>query len=162
MAEDYAAPVVELVRKTPNTREGMTKIARAAGQAIEKIDENLAELLSQRDELHSILRHFVRLYEILLGADIRSEGVAIPGVSGEISNLEDARRAVIRAAERSKFDEVTDEWVMQQTAQLGALPWRNPKAVIATILTRSGKWKRKGKGVFVRVKDEEAAERAEQ
>ena len=49
---------------------------------------------------------------------------------------------------------VTDQWILSRLrANLGrdAIPWRNPKAVIGTILTRSGEYVKEEPGKYRRV-----------
>ena len=75
----------------------------------------------------------------------------------ELQTMDHVRRQVIQVVSHYEDAEITADWVLARLrAQPGLnIPWKNPKAVISTILLRSGRWKKKEKGVFIKVTEEE-------
>lgn len=166
MVEEYAKTVIDLVKETANTREGMAKIITTAEETITKVDKDMVELLSQRSDLARIYKRFNDLYEIMIGEEVRSmqkiaSTVKLPTDFALVNTSESFRQGVLVAAnalvkESSFVPPLTDDGVLDYVKDnMGNPPWKNPKAVIATILLRSGKWKKEEPGRFARVEEEE-------
>jgi hypothetical protein len=159
MTSDYTTPILDLVRKTPNTREGIATVVEAANNAIEQLDQDLESLLAQHDELSTIVRQMSQLYQILVGEELRKgwEVAEITKLPPGAENLKYPREAVLEVARMQSAiqDEISPESIANILQGRNIrLPWRNPKAVIATILTRSGQWKKIERGGFARIKAE--------
>ena len=153
MVTEYTKPVLELVRTTVNNREGMKKVVDATEKAINQIDQDVAELVSQRHNLVTIHRQYVALYEVLMGEELRSRQQIqeITRTPGEVYQMEMLREKILDYAESCGTNVRDDEIV----SSIGLFPWKNPKAVIATILLRSGKWKKQEPGVYAKIEEEQ-------
>ena len=159
METDYARPVIELVRESPNTKDGMSKVVDTAEDAITQVDQRIAELLSQRDDVVVIYRRFIDLYRVLIGEEMRSKQ-QIESVTALPVGLGDTdlyRQTILAVADTFQQAQISDHQVLRQARKvLGKMPpGRNPNAVAATILLRSGKWKKIQPGVFQRDEEEE-------
>lgn len=157
MAKQFIDPVIVLVRKTTNNREGMETVVQAAANAITEVDRDIADLLTQRERLETVHDQYVALYGVLIGEELRSE---VPRLPFGARSPEDYRTAVLETAEeqieRFRGIGVTEEQILSQVKRReGDPPWQNPKAVIATILLRSGKWMKNEQGRYVVVTKKE-------
>lgn len=159
MPEDYAAKVMKMVPDTPNTQEGITRLVDAAEEAITAIDGDLSDVLASRRDMVILVQNYSRIFRVLFDEELRSRERLkdIEEVPTGMEAQEDARKIVMeQAAIRSRSDEtVTDSWILSRLrSQLdGPIPWRNPRAVIGTILTRSGQYTKAAPGKYKR-KDE--------
>ena len=157
MAEEHAKSVYDMIRTTPHDSAGIRKVFDAADAGLTSIKQDISELLDQREDLVAILRQYAHLYEIFESEQLRAGNeieikTRLTYKSPEY-DMNEARRSVLTFA-GSGGPEITDEQVLQMLNDTNRkIPWRNPKAVIATILLRSGRWRKKGKGVFVKVEE---------
>lgn len=149
MASDYLSPVLDLVRRTTNNRDGMRNVVKAGAEAISGIDNDVADLLTQREKLRAIYERFFELYRVMTGEELLSKEerpVIDPSAPGT-QNLTQARKQVLQIAAKlwnentwkGGFDEGE---VLDEFRKTTRVPWQNPNAVIATILTRSGTWEK--------------------
>ncbi len=158
MVNDYAAPVLKLVQETSNNRSGIKKLVDVTEAAIIKVDQDIAELLMQRNSLVTIHEQFTGIYKVLVGEELRTkqqlDQISIPP-SGS-TKAEDMRRIVLEFADILQHKgEVRNADIMWELNNLPQpLPWKNPKAVVATILNRSGKWEKKSSGTYTKRKEE--------
>ena len=157
MVKEHAATVFALMQKTPNDVEGIGKVFWAADAAITTVDQELVELLDQRDNLSVIIREYAQLYRIVQGEELRKSGEIIETLwmpHEDLDDMEGARKAIADISRRTDLNEVTADWILEQLNKRSLkVPWRNPKAVIATILLRSGRWQKKEQGVFIPTKE---------
>ena len=158
MVKEYAAHTFTLIQTTPNDPPGINKIYDAAVSAMTDIDNDVVELLDQRSKLVTIVRHYSELYRILQDEALRTSGeiehIINIGNSPELQTMDQARRQVLQLVSRQEDGEVTADWILRRLREQIHVPWQNPKAAISTILLRSGRWKKKEKGVFIRVTEE--------
>lgn len=156
MVDQYADSVFRLVRETPNTRDGMTKIVQAGEAAVTDIDGDITDLLTQRKSMVTIVQQYAQLYELLQEEALRSEEHLedIEQIPTGASEQDTARALVMRFARNGSQGDgiVTDDYITgEMRDHLTRIPWRNPKAVIATILTRSGQFARLEPGKYQRI-----------
>lgn len=159
MPEDYAAKVMKMVPKTPNTQGGISRLVDAAEEAITLIDGDLSDILASRRGMVVLVQNYSRIFNVLFDEQLRSRDRLdeIAEVPTGMEAQEDARRMVMQEAESGSTNDrtVTDSWILTRLRSKleGPIPWRNPRAVIGTILTRSGKYEKVEPGKYKR-KDE--------
>ena len=90
----------------------MRSIVGAAERGISKADQDTADLLSERDDLETIIRQYAQLYEIQLGEELRS--------TSQLFDLERSAARVRQMADQgSEIDGiVTDAWIMGKLDKL--------------------------------------------
>lgn len=152
MVKEYASPVLELVTKTTSDRNGMKKIVAAAAEAVEKIDNDVAELLVQRDNLVTVHNRYTELYKVLTDEELRTwaEVQKVTRPSSEAKPFDKAKKFILDYAEESGGYVKDSEIVGAAVREEVEMPWKNPKAVIATILLRSGRWEKEQEGLYKR------------
>lgn len=163
MVKEHAAQIFTLIQTTPATPVGIRKVFDAAVSALSDAEDDLVELLDQHGNLAIIIRQYAELYRIMQDEELRksSEIQSITSLENlpELQTMDQARRQVLQIVSRQDDGEVTADWVLGRLrSQPGNVPWKNPKAAISTILLRSGRWKKKEQGVFIRVPEEEKEE----
>lgn len=158
--ENYSGGVLDLVRTTTNTPDGMSDVVEAAETAINAIDDDLADLLAQREDLVDTHEMYVGLYKRLFREELRTarQVQQIATVRRVAAATETIRRRVLEIMEEMKDRGVVvgDSTIVSILEQdFDELPWKNPNAVIATILRRSDKWEKNQDGVYISTNVEE-------
>ena len=161
MVQDYARAVIKLVQATTTDRAGITKIVEAAEQAINDVDRDIATLVSQRAAVVGVFTRFVDVYEIVTSEELRTED--------DVERLTEPPSGTIRTAEtlRKKILEIADQMTIGHEITVDqirirlkdnevTLPWKNPSAVIGTILRQSGQWRRVEEGRYEETTEDEA------
>ena len=156
MVKEHAASIFTLIQATPINAEGISKVFEAAVSAIKDVENDFTELLDQHGNLGTIISQYAELHRMLQGEQLRKSGEIekIPTLEPwpELETMDEVRRKVLQIAARNSEEEITADTVLAQLRRgSGKVPWRNPKAAISTILLRSGRWKKKEKGVFLKV-----------
>src|SRR5690606_15478273 len=113
-------------------------------------DEVLADLGMQREKLRELLRNFRYQAMTLFSQELSSaELPTVPGSSEYIGRDDQMRQEVLITAGR--YNTVRPEELREIVEKnSGPLGWKNPNAVIATILSRSRMWERKEDGTWVK------------
>jgi len=147
MVEDYAQPVMETIEASSNSRDQLANIVDQAEEAITRIDQDVGELLTQRNRLVHLHANYVSIYQALHQEELRTrtEVRDIGALPPQAENSEAVRKEVIDMAEQlyRLRGRVTEQEVVDQVKRrFPSLPWKNPNAVVATILTRTGRWKK--------------------
>lgn len=159
MVEDYAKSVIDAVRNTANNKSGMNQIVDDAEKAITAVDQDVAELLTQRTSLVTIHQQYVTLYEILLGEELRTRQQVqqVAAMGRGLAQTEKVRARVLEiAGDLETHTSVSEAKIVRQLqSEFKTLPWRNPNAVVATILTRSGAWQKMDAGNYEPLEDED-------
>ena len=155
MVKEHAADIFTLMQATPIDAPGILKVFNAAAVAITDVEGDLTELLDQHGNLGTIIRQYAELHRMLQGEELRKSGEIAKLTTletwPELETMDEARKRVLQIAARHTKDEITADSILSLVrANSQTVPWRNPKAAIATILLRSGRWKKKEKGVFVK------------
>ena len=154
MVNDYAKPVIEHLKISTNSMDDLSNMVAIAEAAIEEIDVAIATLLSQRRDLMIIFEQTVAMSGVISGEALRdaSDIARISSPPQEVAGTERVRERILYLADwfgKRNAGKVSDGAIL---TQLGTdkieIPWKNPNAVIATILTRSGKWNRAEKGQY--------------
>ena len=157
MAKNLSGQIVDKIGRTLNTRQGISELVDEAEKAIDEIDEELSEYLAQRKTLVSIVEDFDSIYATLFDEDLRS-GAQLRDLrtlpSSELRPGDKAREAVLKAAS-NLIDVLGSASASQVVSELEddrvAIPWKNPNAVVATILSKSGQYQKNEKGEFIHV-----------
>ena len=165
MLTDFKTQVLTVVRQTPNTPEGCQAIVEIAEMSLDTLDRDIRLLLSQRVALVEILTQFMALYETFTGEELRTadELAKVQRTPASAEGALDLRNTILQFADwyaqEGDTGFVTDQAIVYNLRQNNIdMPWRNPKAVVATILVRSGKWKKVEPGRYVPVVKEETEE----
>ena len=141
-------------------KKGISGAVDELESVLTTIDQEITELLTQRNGLAEMHANLVRMYHVLMGEDLRTPAEMGLIGSGPGGSPEEYRQAVLSIADQ--IAEVTNIvpdtniiHALESRYGKNAIPWKNPKAVIATILTRSGRWERVEQGKYTRVKDDD-------
>ena len=157
MANEYVSPVLELIKTTPHDSSAVRQVIEMTEVQIKKIDEDIADLISQRSWLNSIFSQYAALHKTLYGEKVRSDDEIKHMARAEWSEPGDEdiyRGAILETAKRVIDGDgtVSVEKVLETIENEGGNPpWANPNAVAATILIRSGDWEKVSTGKFIQI-----------
>ena len=154
MVNDYAQPVLATIEHSTNSRDALAHIVEVAEEAITAIDQDVGELLTQRNKLVDLHANYVRIYSTLHEEELRTrnEIKEVANLPRGAEHSENIRLKIINIANALGRNDrrITEQRVVDLLKQTSpALPWRNPNAVVATILLRTGKWKKNDSGELV-------------
>ena len=150
-------------RETVNTPESLADIIGEAEQVLAELDSELNRLFEQRRSVVGWTTRFLDLHwwigeeRLMLPADLEYKQVK-GSEKGPLSSSV-ARQMVLLIADaltaarkEPEMDIVTDSDINDelhaQLAEGQVLPWRNPKAVIGTILNHNENWEIVSKGKY--------------
>lgn len=118
--------------------------------ALGKLEVVAIDVQMQREKLRTIAQNLRYEAENLFADEIDPTQLAtVPQPSTRTPEDDEYRRRVLEVANR--MDDVAPADIRDAVeAQMGRLPWKNPNAAIATILSRSSMWTRKKDGRWTR------------
>lgn len=144
------------IAQTSNEKEAINELIQRIIKVLDNLDAKVGNLMTERQQVVNHLIPFLHIYEVLF------EEEAVDKM---------AKQLLLRGPRRFRRDELS-KIVLQLATDLGkqnsqvrdievlealkeragtahyALPWKNPRAVVATILKRSGRWKKIGIGKY--------------
>lgn len=154
MVRDFVKEILDIIKKTPNTKDGIKNVVLSLDKFLDETDNDTMALVSQRRSLTDLFRHYINLYKLMSGETLLSEQEIADKerLPFSIRPEDEIREKILsKASELSKrYRKVPQvEWIRNQLRQEGVtLPWKNPNSVIATILLRSGLWEKREDGSF--------------
>ena len=157
---DYLKPVLATIQRTANSPKGFRAIVKDIQTTLDRADEEIADLVTQRSTLADLLGHYATLYRVIAGEalvssrDLREYQTPPPEAVLE-DNLRDTVLSLAKSLARGGM--IEDQRILTSLRRRREeIPWRNPKAVIGTILSRSKLWEKTKPGIYKLVKDDEA------
>ncbi len=165
MAEDFRARFREVVNAASTSAEGLSDILKEGSSLIDEIDAQITRRLADREYIADVVATTAQFRRALTGqASLTDEDWERLNIPPRPGSPEELRKIVMDAATAAGEDKrvgeteegstlfglvVTDSAVLEHISSRDIpLPWANPKAVIGTILNRSGEWKKSEPGVY--------------
>ena len=149
--------------ETVNTPESLSDIIGEAVEVLAELDNDLNDLFEQRRNVVGWTERFLDMQwwigeEVLLDKDNLGYEQAKNTEKGRIAPTA-ARELILEVADEltaarpePEIDTVTDSDIHDRVStrldEKQSLPWKNPKAVIGTIMNHNENWKRIKTGVY--------------
>ncbi|MBI4304837.1 MAG: hypothetical protein HY678_00815 [Chloroflexi bacterium] len=154
MVEDRIAQIANVVRESSHDLPGYRSMLTKVGNIVEKLEEETADVLAQRDKARNLYQQLRYQAETFFSAQ---DLIGLPQPQLKYMSAADdesrLRNEVLRVAGTLPGDEITVAHVTEMAAMSGLhLPWKNPNAVVATLLSRSSLWERLPSGKYRRKK----------
>lgn len=148
MSRDYTADVAKVVWEGPHDANGYQSMLTTTGKVIEELDAAIADLARQRDTIRNLYAQIRYQAGVFYPESVKD---APPWFAvGPINHETQVRNEILALVENANTAnvEVIKKDLLDRSGRQN-LPWRNPNAVIATVLSRNG-WEKIGMGQYRR------------
>ena len=162
--QNYAQAIEGRIASTTATPQSIEYLGEEVVHAIKELDDQIVSVLQQRRHIVARMEPFFTLYQSVSGERLLDALPALSQLDDDPTDL-NARDLVQKVTDIA--DEMWDERVnAEDFVALGQLenklkeyareenvkiPWSNPRAVISTILMRSGNWERETARQYKRI-----------
>ncbi len=159
-ARPYAKARNALAKVSLSRIESIEEFVAEVEDIVGYLDAEIENLYRERSDISDLVRPVITLYESL-GGDFGSLKDPASGTPKDMDDLhqgQELKEKVLSTAEGAcrqgiceppgTVDDETIEAAVLQLSDLKKLPWANPRAVIGTILTRSGRFEKVERGVY--------------